>query len=200
MMKHDGPPGATANGFNENLALFASGHCGMWIDATSAGGLSTTRSNRQVPTRSASPRRRPATSEGAPAGSGPGLWRFRRPRKQADAARSSSPGRPRRTTSSWSARAKGWVVGAARARAIDLRQPRLPEGGAVRGAVLKAIEVADPTHRPWTRCPTPARSSSPSPNSRPSAPRSARFAAALAGQQTGDQALDKGAERRSSAP
>ena len=29
------PPGASANGFNENLALFNAGKCGMWIDATS---------------------------------------------------------------------------------------------------------------------------------------------------------------------
>ncbi|WP_198963403.1 ABC transporter substrate-binding protein [Sinorhizobium fredii] len=33
-----GPPGATANGFNENQTLFATGHCAMWIDATSAAG------------------------------------------------------------------------------------------------------------------------------------------------------------------
>ena len=39
ILKADGPPGATSNGFNENLALFGSGHCGMWIDATVAGGL-----------------------------------------------------------------------------------------------------------------------------------------------------------------
>ena len=39
ILKADGPPGATSNGFNENLALFASGHCGMWIDATVAGGM-----------------------------------------------------------------------------------------------------------------------------------------------------------------
>ena len=39
VLKADGPPGATSNGFNENLALFASGHCGMWVDATVAGGL-----------------------------------------------------------------------------------------------------------------------------------------------------------------
>jgi len=38
IMKADGPPGAASNGFNENLSLFTSGHCGMWIDATSAGG------------------------------------------------------------------------------------------------------------------------------------------------------------------
>lgn len=39
ILKADGPPGATSNGFNENLALFASGHCGMWIDSTVAAGL-----------------------------------------------------------------------------------------------------------------------------------------------------------------
>jgi sorbitol/mannitol transport system substrate-binding protein len=39
ILKADGPPGATSNGFNENLALFASGHCGMWIDATVASGM-----------------------------------------------------------------------------------------------------------------------------------------------------------------
>jgi sorbitol/mannitol transport system substrate-binding protein len=36
MMKKDGPPGASSNGFNENLALFQGGKCGMWIDATVA--------------------------------------------------------------------------------------------------------------------------------------------------------------------
>jgi sorbitol/mannitol transport system substrate-binding protein len=38
LMKTDGPPGASANGFNENQALFAGGKCAMWIDATSAAG------------------------------------------------------------------------------------------------------------------------------------------------------------------
>jgi sorbitol/mannitol transport system substrate-binding protein len=38
LMKKYGPPGATANGFNENQALFSTGHCAMWIDATSAAG------------------------------------------------------------------------------------------------------------------------------------------------------------------
>jgi sorbitol/mannitol transport system substrate-binding protein len=36
LMKDAGPPGASSNGFNENLALFQSGKCGMWIDATVA--------------------------------------------------------------------------------------------------------------------------------------------------------------------
>ena len=38
LMHRDGPPGATSNGFNENQALFASGHCAIWVDATSAAG------------------------------------------------------------------------------------------------------------------------------------------------------------------
>jgi sorbitol/mannitol transport system substrate-binding protein len=38
IMKADGPPGASANGFNENQALFSGGKCAMWIDATSAAG------------------------------------------------------------------------------------------------------------------------------------------------------------------
>jgi sorbitol/mannitol transport system substrate-binding protein len=37
IMKEAGPAGASGNGFSENLALFQSGKCGMWIDATSAG-------------------------------------------------------------------------------------------------------------------------------------------------------------------
>ena len=41
LLKADGPPGASANGFNENLALFSDGKCGMWIDATVAAGFVT---------------------------------------------------------------------------------------------------------------------------------------------------------------
>lgn len=41
MMTNYGPPGASNNGFNENLALFQQGHCGMWIDATVAASFVT---------------------------------------------------------------------------------------------------------------------------------------------------------------
>jgi sorbitol/mannitol transport system substrate-binding protein len=41
LMKDAGPQGASSNGFNENLALFQQGKCGMWIDATSAGSFVT---------------------------------------------------------------------------------------------------------------------------------------------------------------
>ncbi len=48
LMKNDGPPGASSNGFNENQALFATGHCGMWIDATSGAGYIFDKNSSQV--------------------------------------------------------------------------------------------------------------------------------------------------------
>ncbi|WP_075215374.1 ABC transporter substrate-binding protein [Mongoliimonas terrestris] len=41
LMNAYGPPGASSNGFNENLALFQQGKCGMWIDATVAASFVT---------------------------------------------------------------------------------------------------------------------------------------------------------------
>jgi sorbitol/mannitol transport system substrate-binding protein len=41
LMKNYGPPGASTNGFNENLSLFQQGKCGMWIDATVAASFVT---------------------------------------------------------------------------------------------------------------------------------------------------------------
>ncbi|MDI9349405.1 MAG: sugar ABC transporter substrate-binding protein [Candidatus Symbiobacter sp.] len=41
MMNNSGPVGASSNGFNENLALFNAGKCGMWIDATVAASFVT---------------------------------------------------------------------------------------------------------------------------------------------------------------
>lgn len=41
LMENYGPPGASSNGFNENLALFQQGKCGMWIDATVAASFVT---------------------------------------------------------------------------------------------------------------------------------------------------------------
>jgi len=41
LMNNYGPPGASNNGFNENLSLFNQGKCGMWIDATVAASFVT---------------------------------------------------------------------------------------------------------------------------------------------------------------
>ena len=41
LLNDAGPPGASGNGFNENLSLFQQGKCGMWIDATVAASFVT---------------------------------------------------------------------------------------------------------------------------------------------------------------
>ncbi|ACO78914.1 periplasmic mannitol-binding protein of mannitol ABC transporter [Azotobacter vinelandii CA] len=43
-----GPPGASTNGFNENLALFNSGKCALWVDATVAGSFAIDKSQSKV--------------------------------------------------------------------------------------------------------------------------------------------------------
>lgn len=48
LLKDAGPPGASSNGFNENLALFNSGKCGMWIDATVAASFVTNPKDSKV--------------------------------------------------------------------------------------------------------------------------------------------------------
>jgi len=48
LMNNYGPPGASSNGFNENLTLFQQGSCGMWIDATVAGSFVTDPNNSVV--------------------------------------------------------------------------------------------------------------------------------------------------------
>ena len=48
LMDEAGPPGAATNGFNENLALFQQGKCGMWIDATVAASFVTNPDDSEV--------------------------------------------------------------------------------------------------------------------------------------------------------
>jgi sorbitol/mannitol transport system substrate-binding protein len=48
LLRNYGPPGASSNGFNENLALFSTGHCAMWIDATVAAGFVSDPKSSQV--------------------------------------------------------------------------------------------------------------------------------------------------------
>lgn len=48
LLKRDGPPGASSNGFNENLTLMSSGKCGIWIDATVAAGMLYNKAQSQV--------------------------------------------------------------------------------------------------------------------------------------------------------
>jgi sorbitol/mannitol transport system substrate-binding protein len=47
-MKNYGPPGVSSNGFNETLALFNSGKCAIWVDASVAGSFTTDKEQSKV--------------------------------------------------------------------------------------------------------------------------------------------------------
>ena len=107
LMKDAGPPGASSNGFNENLALFNPGKCGMWIDATVAASFVTNpeglQGRRQGRLRArAECGARQARQLAVGVESSPSRPARRRPTPR----RSSSPGRPARTTPSSSPRRK----------------------------------------------------------------------------------------------
>ena len=48
LMQNYGPPGASANGHNENRALFADAKCATWVDATSAAGYQRNKDTSNV--------------------------------------------------------------------------------------------------------------------------------------------------------
>lgn len=48
LLREAGPPGAVANGYNENLALFSAGRCAIWVDATVAGAFVNRPTESQV--------------------------------------------------------------------------------------------------------------------------------------------------------
>ncbi len=48
LLREAGPPGAIANGYNENLALFSAGRCAIWVDATVAGAFVNRPAESQV--------------------------------------------------------------------------------------------------------------------------------------------------------
>ncbi len=75
-LKRYGPPGASSNGFNENLALFNSGKCAIWVDASVAGSFVTDKSQSKVADATGfafAPGKSPTR---APPGCIPGPWRF----------------------------------------------------------------------------------------------------------------------------
>ncbi|MBT2374691.1 ABC transporter substrate-binding protein [Pseudomonas fluorescens] len=47
-LKKYGPPGVSSNGFNETLALFNSGKCAIWVDASVAGSFTTDTTQSKV--------------------------------------------------------------------------------------------------------------------------------------------------------
>ena len=132
LMNDAGPQGASSNGFNENLALFQQGKCGMWIDATVAASFVTNPKDRRLPTRSASLLLQTLALASAATGCGPGRSAFLPARRRRKRPRSSSPGQPASTISTLVADEGRLGKRSSGHAHLALRQSRVPEGGSVR--------------------------------------------------------------------
>ena len=166
------PAGRPANSFNENLALFNEGKCGMWVDATVAAGLphrpEAVQGRRQGglragPDSGSSQGRELAV--GVDAGIPAGI-------QEGDAAKKFITWATSKDYIELVAQGQRLGHGAPRHAQVDLQQPRVPEGGEVRRAREEAIEAANPNNRLPKSCPIRRAVHRPSRSSRPSASRS----------------------------
>jgi sorbitol/mannitol transport system substrate-binding protein len=144
ILKADGPPGATSNGFNENLALFASGHCGMWIDATVAGGLLYDKKQSTVADKVGFAPMPTGSFAGAPTW----LWSWNlaipASSKQQDAARTFIAWATSKDYIQLVAKENGWVSVPPGTRMSTYDSPDYQKAAPFAAFVRKAIEVANP--------------------------------------------------------
>jgi sorbitol/mannitol transport system substrate-binding protein len=144
ILKADGPPGVTSNGFNENLALFASGHCGMWIDATVAGGMLYDKKQSTVADKVGFAAMPTGSFKGAPTW----LWSWNlaipATSKQKDAARTFVTWATSREYIALVAKANGWVSVPPGTRVSTYDNEDYQKAAPFAAFVRKAIEVANP--------------------------------------------------------
>jgi sorbitol/mannitol transport system substrate-binding protein len=144
ILKADGPPGATSNGFNENLALFASGHCGMWIDATVAGGLLYDKKQSTVADKVGFAPMPTGSFAGAPTW----LWSWNlaipASSKQQDAARVFVTWATSKEYIQLVAKENGWVSVPPGTRTSTYESADYQKAAPFAGFVRKAIDVANP--------------------------------------------------------
>ena len=155
IMKADGPPGAASNGFNENLALFAGGHCAMWIDATVAGGLLFDAKQSQVADKVAFAPMPVGSYTGGPTW----LWSWNLgvpvSSKQKDAARDFVAWATSKDYLQLVAKTNGWVSVPPGTRQSTYDNPDYQKVAPFAGFVLNAIDSANPDgptrqKRPYT--------------------------------------------------
>ena len=153
LMKADGPPGASANGFNENQALFSGGKCAMWIDATSAAGRVSNPKTSQVADKvgfAVSP------TEVTPNGSAwAWSWALAIPTstKKEAAAKDFARWATSKDYVKLVGDTEGWVAAPPGTRKSTYESPEYQKAAPFAPIVLNAIMVADPTHA--TKDPVP---------------------------------------------
>ncbi len=140
-----GPPGITSNGFNENQALFATGHCAMWIDATSAAGRLYDPKQSQVADKIAFTK---APVKVTPNGSSwAWSWNLAVPKstKKADTAKSFVKWATSKDYIKLVGEKEGWVALPPGTRQSTYDNPNYQKAAPFAATVIKAIESADPT-------------------------------------------------------
>ncbi|OHV86528.1 sugar ABC transporter substrate-binding protein, partial [Mesorhizobium sp. ORS 3428] len=152
-MKKYGPPGISSNGFNENQTLFASGHCAMWIDATSAAGRVYDPKQSKVADKVAFAKAPVAVT---PNGSAWGwAWSLAIPTstKKAETAKSFVKWATSKAYVQRVGETEGWVAAPPGTRKSTYASPDYQKAAPFAATVLAAIESADPTKQ--TKDPVP---------------------------------------------
>ncbi len=147
VMKKDGPPGPTANGFNENQALFANGKCGMWIDATSGAGRIYDPKQSQVADKTAFTAS-PVTDKDPKASGWFWSWNLAVPAstKQADAAKKFIAWATSKKYIDMVGKSEGYVALPPGTRISTYQNPEYQKAAPFAATVLKAIETTDAKH------------------------------------------------------
>ena len=173
VMKDAGPPGAVSNGFNENLALFNSGKCAMWIDATVAAGFVTDPKESKVADKAGfalapeqGPRQERQLAVGLVARHSRRLQEGRRRREVHQLGHEQAICRAGGCQGGLGPRSAGHAQ-------VALRQPEISEGGALRQADARIDQHGrSDASRPSSPFPMSGSSSWQFPSSRAWAPRS----------------------------
>ena len=144
ILKADGPPGVSSNGFNETLALFASGHCGMWIDSTVAAGLLFDKKQSQVSDEVGFAPMPTGSFTGGPTW----LWSWNlgipASSKQKDAARTFVTWATSKEYVALVAKQNGWVAVPPGTRQSTYDNPQYKQVAPFAGFVQTAIDAANP--------------------------------------------------------
>lgn len=144
LLNNYGPPGASSNGFNENLALFSTGKCGIWVDATVAAGMLSNSAESQVHDRLGFAR--------APVGEHPKgsnwLWSWAlgipASSQSVDAAKQFIAWATSKDYIELVAESHGWVAAPPGTRASTYANEHYREAAPFADIVLKSIQSADP--------------------------------------------------------
>ena len=145
LLRNYGPPGASANGHNECRALFASGNCAMWIDATSAAGYVFDKNQSRVADK--------VGFTGAPTARVPNgagwawAWGLAVPAssKRAAAAKQFVAWATSKEYVKLVGDSEGWAVAPPGTRKSTYASPDYQKAAPFADFVLKAIMAADPT-------------------------------------------------------